>query len=127
LSDTDIQLTTTMASSSTGRVPQGEVIMDVSCSVFGVVALANHAQFADGGSYIKRLSPSRPLGEYLSLGIDKLENAVLDLERRRITRDEGSKAQRAMEALELGKGPSSGTAKPEDVEFIVCFRYTVDL
>lgn len=42
---------------------------------------------------------------------------MLDVERRRMTKDEGMKAQRAMEALEVGKG-SSG-AKAEDVDFIV--------
>ncbi|WVQ95184.1 hypothetical protein IAU59_002278 [Kwoniella sp. CBS 9459] len=79
------------ASSSSGRVPQGEVIMD----------------FADGGSYIK----------------NKLEDAVLGLERRRITKEEGSKAQKAMQALDVntsgaatdGKAP----VKSEDVDYIV--------
>ncbi|WVQ79689.1 hypothetical protein IAT38_001789 [Cryptococcus sp. DSM 104549] len=74
-----------MASSSTGRVPQGEVIMD----------------FADGGSYIKH----------------KLEESVLEIEKRKITKEEGLKAQKAMEALEVGKAPSG--AKPEDVQYIV--------
>ncbi|KAK4686603.1 hypothetical protein P7C73_g3525, partial [Tremellales sp. Uapishka_1] len=69
--------------SSSGRIPQGEVIMD----------------FADGGSYIKH----------------KLENAVVELERRRLTKEEGLKASKAMEALSVV--PSA--AKAEDVEFIV--------
>ncbi|WVF67608.1 hypothetical protein IAT40_002366 [Kwoniella sp. CBS 6097] len=80
------------ASSSSGRVPQGEVIMD----------------FADGGQYIK----------------NKLEDAVLSIERRRITKEEGSKAQKAMQALDVNKpGAGAGTEGPavkaEDVDFIV--------
>ncbi|WVR09392.1 hypothetical protein IAU60_006459 [Kwoniella sp. DSM 27419] len=75
------------ATSSSGRVPQGEVIMD----------------FADGGQYVKQ----------------KLEDAVLALERRRITKEEGSKAQKAMEALDVGKGSGSDGLKAEDVDYIV--------
>ncbi|OCF35744.1 hypothetical protein I316_02234 [Kwoniella heveanensis BCC8398] len=82
------------ASSSSGRVPQGEVIMD----------------FADGGQYIK----------------NKLEDAVLSLERRRITKEEGAKAQKAMQALDVNKSGGAGVGsdggapvKAEDVDFIV--------
>ncbi len=50
-------------------------------------------------------------------GADKLEAAVMDLEKRRVTKEEGLKAQRAMEALEVGK--TGNTAKPVDVDFIV--------
>ncbi|KAK8854589.1 hypothetical protein IAR55_003328 [Kwoniella newhampshirensis] len=76
-----------MASSSTGRVPQGEVIMD----------------FADGGSYVKQ----------------KLEDAVLEIEKRRITKEEGAKAQKAMQALDVGKASSVPGVKGEDVDYIV--------
>ncbi|WWD19276.1 hypothetical protein CI109_103734 [Kwoniella shandongensis] len=77
-----------MASSSTGRIPQGEVIMD----------------FADGGSYIKQ----------------KLEDAVLEIERRKITKEEGAKAQKAMQALEVGKSASPAPGvKAEDVDYMV--------
>ncbi|WVQ68499.1 uncharacterized protein L199_006707 [Kwoniella botswanensis] len=78
------------ASSSSGRIPQGEVIMD----------------FADGGQYIKH----------------KLENAVLEVERRKITKEEGIKAQKAMEALDVkpnGVGAGADGVKSEDVDFIV--------
>jgi hypothetical protein len=44
-----------IASSSSGRVPQGEVIMDVSAAFPSQLAdYRLTAQFADGGSYIKR-------------------------------------------------------------------------
>jgi NACalpha-BTF3-like transcription factor len=43
--------------------------------------------FADGGVYIKH----------------KMENAVVELERRRINRDEARKAAKAMEALDVKK------------------------
>lgn len=36
-----------------------------------------------------------------------MENAVVELERRRITRDEARKAARAMEALEVKKAPEA--------------------
>ncbi|WWC63540.1 uncharacterized protein I303_106143 [Kwoniella dejecticola CBS 10117] len=81
------------ASSSSGRIPQGEVIMD----------------FADGGQYIKH----------------KLENAVLEVERRKITKEEGIKAQKAMEALDVkpngsaSAGAAGGSVKAEDVDLIV--------
>ncbi|WWC71340.1 uncharacterized protein I206_105294 [Kwoniella pini CBS 10737] len=78
------------ASSSSGRIPQGEVIMD----------------FADGGQYIKH----------------KLENAVLEIERRKITKEEGIKAQKAMEALDVKPNGTTGVSngvKSEDVDFIV--------
>ena len=41
----------------------------------------------------------------------------MQLEKRRITKEEGLKAQRAMEALEMGK--SGSAVKAEDVEFVV--------
>jgi hypothetical protein len=45
---------------------------------------------------------------------------VLDLERRRITKDEGKKAQQAMEMLEVSKnGTGAAGPKKEDVDFIV--------
>ncbi|ORX38290.1 hypothetical protein BD324DRAFT_620289 [Kockovaella imperatae] len=80
------------ASSSTGRVPQGEVIID----------------FADGGSFIK----------------NKLDDAVLTLERRRLEREEQGKAQKAMEALKVGSGEgtvgsTAGEPKSSDVDFVV--------
>ncbi|WRT68645.1 uncharacterized protein IL334_005624 [Kwoniella shivajii] len=75
------------ASSSSGRIPQGEVIMD----------------FADGGQYIKH----------------KLENAVLEIERRKITKEEGLKAQKAMEALDVKPSTTGSGVKSEDVDFIV--------
>lgn len=37
-------------------------------------------------------------------GIDKLEDAVVDLERRRIEKDEAVKAKRAAEALKIASG-----------------------
>ncbi|CAD6580682.1 MAG: hypothetical protein TREMPRED_002804 [Tremellales sp. Tagirdzhanova-0007] len=89
------------ASSSSGRIPQGEVIMDVRIATRRQLSTNPFEQFADGGSYIKH----------------KLENAVLALERRRITKEEGLKAQRAMEALEVGKSDTG--VKSEDVGFIV--------
>ncbi|ORY35827.1 hypothetical protein BCR39DRAFT_512427 [Naematelia encephala] len=73
------------AASSSGRVPQGEVIMD----------------FADGGSYIKH----------------RLENAVLELERRRIEKEKAQNAAKAVEALDLSNGNSS--VKPQDVDFVI--------
>ncbi|GFZ51880.1 hypothetical protein JCM24511_09648 [Saitozyma sp. JCM 24511] len=73
-----------VASSSSGRVPQGEVIME----------------FADGGSYIKH----------------KLEHSVLELEKRRITKDEGAKAEKAMKALDIKPVESVNS---EDVDFVV--------
>jgi hypothetical protein len=48
---------------------------------------------------------------------DKLENAVVELERRRITRDEAAKAARAMEALEVKEAPAAVSAT--DAEYIV--------
>ncbi|KAL1405798.1 hypothetical protein Q8F55_007475 [Vanrija albida] len=56
--------------------------------------------FADGGQYIK----------------NKLENSVVELERRRITLDEAAKAARALEALEV-KAPDA--VKAEDVALLV--------
>lgn len=62
---------------------------------------------------------------------DRLENAVVELERRKITKEERIKAQKAMEALELSKngagagagvGAGAGSAQgpsKEDVAFIV--------
>ncbi|KAL7422400.1 hypothetical protein Q5752_003046 [Cryptotrichosporon argae] len=73
-----------VASSSSGRIPQGEVIME----------------FADGGQYIR----------------NKLENAVIELERRRIEKSEGLKASRALEALEVAPADA---AKEEHMAFIV--------
>lgn len=49
---------------------------------------------------------------------DKLEAAVLDIEKRRIQKEEGGKAQKALEALEVTKG-SGAEVKSEDVEYIV--------
>ena len=49
--------------------------------------------------------------------LDKLEQSVLDLEKRRITQDEGRKAQAAMESLQVTK--TDTPAKSEDVDFIV--------
>ena len=52
-----------------------------------------------------------------ALTAGKLEDSVLEIEKRRITKDEGRKAQSAMEALNVG----NATAKPkaEDVDYIV--------
>lgn len=47
--------------------------------------------------------------------IDKLENAVVELERKKITREEGQKAAKAMEALNVNQPQ----AKAEDVDLIV--------
>jgi len=74
-----------LASSSSGRVPQGEVIIE----------------FQDGGSFIKK----------------ELDQAVLDLERRRIMKEEGRKAMEAMQKLELEK--AGAEIKKEDVAFIM--------
>ena len=49
---------------------------------------------------------------------------MLALERRRITKEEGLKAQRAMEALEVGKSDTG--VKSEDVGFIVRFETSDD-
>ena len=46
---------------------------------------------------------------------DKLESAVVELERKKITREEGQKASRAMEALNVNQTQ----LKPEDVDLIV--------
>ncbi|RSH81674.1 uncharacterized protein EHS24_007857 [Apiotrichum porosum] len=54
--------------------------------------------FADGGQYIKH----------------QLENSVVALERRRLTRDEAAKASRAMEALEV-KAPAPVNAADADL------------
>ncbi|WVN86160.1 uncharacterized protein L203_101321 [Cryptococcus depauperatus CBS 7841] len=72
-----------MASSS-GRIPQGEVIMD----------------FLDGGSYIQ----------------GKLRDAVMELESRKSAKEEGQKAAKAIEALEVSK--QGANVKVEDVDFI---------
>ena len=69
---------------------------------------------------ISNVRPASWSGHYhtdRALVTDKLEKAVLDLERRRITKDEGLKAQKAMDALEVTK-PADGV-KAEDVDFIV--------
>jgi hypothetical protein len=50
--------------------------------------------------------------------IGNLENAVLDLERKRITQEEGKKAQSAMAALDVGQSKTQ-SVKSEDVDFIV--------
>lgn len=47
--------------------------------------------------------------------VDKLETAVVELERKKITREEGQKASRAMEALNVNQTQ----VKPEDVDLIV--------
>jgi hypothetical protein len=47
---------------------------------------------------------------------DKLENSVLELEKRRITKDEGAKAEKAMKALDIKPVES---VKSEDVDFVV--------
>lgn len=47
---------------------------------------------------------------------DKLENAAVELERRRLTRDEAAKAARAVEALDV-KAPEP--VKGADVDVIV--------
>jgi hypothetical protein len=49
--------------------------------------------------------------------LDKLEDSVLDLERRRITKEEGRKAQSAMQALEVKD--TRPQPKSEDVDYIV--------
>jgi hypothetical protein len=50
---------------------------------------------------------------------DKLEDSVLDLEKRRITKEEGKKAQAAMQALDVQEVSSSPALKSEDIDFIV--------
>lgn len=53
--------------------------------------------------------------------VDKLEDAVVELERRRIEKDEAQKAQRAAEALRI----ATGAEKPlndADVNLIVRMR-----
>ncbi|KIR33364.1 hypothetical protein I352_04132 [Cryptococcus deuterogattii MMRL2647] len=56
-------------------------------------------EFLDGGSYIR----------------DNLRDAVAELNERRNTREEGQKAAKAMEALDVSK---AGDVKAQDVEFI---------
>lgn len=47
--------------------------------------------------------------------VDKLETAVVELERKKITREEGQKASRAMEALNVNQTQ----VKSEDVDLVV--------
>jgi hypothetical protein len=60
------------------------------------------------------------------VNLDKLEQSVLDIERRRITKEEGQKAQKAMEALDVGKSSSAkpSVAKSEDIDFLVRLLYS---
>ncbi|KAE8541828.1 hypothetical protein D1P53_002001 [Cryptococcus gattii VGV] len=81
-----------MASGSATRPHQGEVIQE----------------FLDGGSYI-RADPK------LRHKPDNLRDAVTELDERRNTREEGQKAAKAMEALDVSK---AGGVKTQDVEFI---------
>lgn len=53
--------------------------------------------------------------------IDKMEDAVLEIEKRRITKDEGRKAQSAMQALEV-KDNAGPSVKSDDVDYIVSPR-----
>jgi hypothetical protein len=53
---------------------------------------------------------------------DKLENSVLELEKRRITKDEGAKAEKAMKALDIKPVES---VKSEDVDFVVSAGHPV--
>lgn len=50
---TEIEMSA-VASSSSGRVPQGEVVMEVSYDACEKGCRELRVQFADGGSYIKR-------------------------------------------------------------------------
>lgn len=59
---------------------------------------------------------SKVIDDLSTLIIDKLEDSVLHLERRRIEKENGRKAQSAMEAL----GVSKPNAKSDDVDFVVC-------
>jgi hypothetical protein len=60
------------------------------------------------------------------VNLDKLEQSVLDIERRRITKEEGQKAQKAREALDVGKSSSAkpSVAKSEDIDFLVRLLYS---
>lgn len=51
---------------------------------------------------------------------DNLRDAVTELNERRNTREEGQKAAKAMEALDVSK---AGDVKAQDVEFIVSLPY----
>ena len=55
---------------------------------------------------------------------DRLENAVLDLERRKIEGDKRKQAEKAMEALEVSKAGAQGEPSKEDVAFVVSLRRT---
>lgn len=93
------------AASSSGRVPQGEVIMEVGFTAHKTKPSSQTAARTSGvGILHTHLTP------------DKLENAAVELERRRITRDEAAKAARAMEALEV-KAPDA--VNGADVDLIV--------
>lgn len=71
---------------------------------------------ADSSSPMADLTSKVGIHHVSILTVDKLEDAALDLERRRITRTEEIKASKAMEALEV-KQPEP--VKSEDVELIV--------
>lgn len=58
--------------------------------------------------------------------LDKLEESVLEIEKRRITKEEGRKAQAAMQALEVKDKAAGPGIKSEDVDFIVCVSVNND-
>jgi hypothetical protein len=47
-----------------------------------------------------------------------MENAVMEIEKRKIQREEGIKAQKALESLEVSK-PSGAEVKSSDVDYLV--------
>jgi hypothetical protein len=52
-----------------------------------------------------------------------MEAAVMDIEKRRIQKEEGIKAQRALESLEVSKADQV-QVKTTDVDYIVSGRFT---
>lgn len=107
-----------VASSSSGRVPQGEVVMEVGFMRYQVCVRADVAVRRWRVIYQALVQPPQAddVGAQLRC-VDKLENAVVELERKKITREEGQKAAKAMEALNVNQT----SAKAEDVDLIVSY------
>jgi hypothetical protein len=82
------------------------------------VAQANR-KFADGGSYNK--SQLRFSGRHGPTNKEgKLEDAVVELERKRLNKENERKAAKAMESLNVTTAPAS--VKEADVELIVSLK-----
>ena len=66
-----------------------------------------------------------PKSSWADIRLERLENAVVEVEKRKIQREAGGNAQKAMESLEVSKSQETNDVKSSDVDYIV--SYLIDL